>query len=218
MSKQPEIRGELSIVAIAHVAPNPWNPNRQDEATYQNQLASIQRYGFIQPIVVRELAPDKYQVIDGEHRLRAANELKMSRIPIWNLGKKSDADAKMLTEVFIHLRGNPDLELEAKLIRSLTADHKVSIAALADSIPLTADQIESLDKSLDFDWEAMKEKMNAAPPPPASPPEAGPPAGSTSNAHFVYRVFIECDNEKQQLALVHRLQEEGYKCRVLVND
>ncbi|WP_242491631.1 ParB N-terminal domain-containing protein [Holzapfeliella floricola] len=40
---------------------------------------TMQRYGLLQPIVVRQLAENDYEVIAGEHRIRAAKLLEWEK-------------------------------------------------------------------------------------------------------------------------------------------
>jgi ParB/RepB/Spo0J family partition protein len=54
------------------LTPNPWNPNQMDDEQYGKALNSIREFGFVDPVTVRELGNDTYQIIDGEHRWRAA--------------------------------------------------------------------------------------------------------------------------------------------------
>jgi len=217
-----EIKGKLEIVDIGKIKPNPWNPNRQSAGMYANQLASIKLHGFIQPVIVREVKGG-YELVDGEHRLRAATELGMAKLPIWNLGPKTEAEAKMLTEVFIHLHGSPDLVLEAELIKALVEEHKVDIDTLAHAIPLTTEQITELYQSLSFDWDAMQAPPPIPPPPPSNPegavtkaqaaggnvvtpPLITPPASGPDK----FTIVVECTDEEQQVELLEKLQEEGY--------
>lgn len=178
MASKPKLRGKATKLDVDKIRPNPWNPNVQDAFMYDRQKASIHTYGFAQPIIVRLAADGEYEIIDGEHRWRAAKELGMKQIPAWDLGKVTDTEAKQLVEVFIHLRGNPDLVAEAKLIRSLVDEDGLSVDVLAESLPFTTDQLGDLYKSLDFDWDQYK----VPPPPDASGGEEGEdsPAGDTA--------------------------------------
>jgi len=67
-------------LAVDMLVPNPWNPNVMSPAMYAKELASIRRFGFIDPVAVRRM-DTRYQIIDGENRVRAAIELHIGFIP-----------------------------------------------------------------------------------------------------------------------------------------
>jgi ParB family transcriptional regulator, chromosome partitioning protein len=53
-----------------------------DTEAMENLIASIQEHGILQPLLVRPLASNKYELIAGERRLRAAQILNLSEIPV----------------------------------------------------------------------------------------------------------------------------------------
>lgn len=66
---------------LDEIEPNPHQPRDGfDEEKMQQLVSSIKVNGILQPIIVRK-AGDKYQIIAGERRWRAAHELKMNSIP-----------------------------------------------------------------------------------------------------------------------------------------
>jgi ParB family chromosome partitioning protein len=73
--------------------PNRYQPRQVFSETKLEELAqSIKVHGFIQPIVVRP-AGDRYQIIAGERRWRAAQRLGLSRVPV---AIKSISDENLL--------------------------------------------------------------------------------------------------------------------------
>jgi ParB family transcriptional regulator, chromosome partitioning protein len=82
-----DISGEYVVGAIAHVPvhqiePNPFQPRTHfDEAELAELTISIQEQGIIQPITIRKLGYDKYQVIAGERRLKASRIAGLKEIP-----------------------------------------------------------------------------------------------------------------------------------------
>jgi len=84
-SAQPELPadGKVSLVPIAQVEANPNQPRRDFDPIALNELAqSIERDGIIQPIVVRRTATQKYQIIAGERRWRAATAAGLTEVPV----------------------------------------------------------------------------------------------------------------------------------------
>jgi len=82
-----DISGEYVVGAIAHVAvekiePNPFQPRMQfNEEELAELTLSIQAQGIIQPITIRKLGYDKYQLISGERRLKAVKLAGLTEIP-----------------------------------------------------------------------------------------------------------------------------------------
>jgi ParB family chromosome partitioning protein len=82
-----DISGEYVVGAIAHIAvekitPNPFQPRMQfNEEELAELTLSIQAQGIIQPITVRKMGYDTYQLISGERRLKAARLAGLTDIP-----------------------------------------------------------------------------------------------------------------------------------------
>jgi ParB family chromosome partitioning protein len=80
---EPPAAVEVGLeVPVDRLDPNPFQPRAQMRPAQLDALAaSIQESGIIQPILVRR-AGERYQVIAGERRLRAAQRLGLERVPI----------------------------------------------------------------------------------------------------------------------------------------
>ncbi len=71
------------MVPIEFVGRNPRNPRRYfDEAELQDLAASIRQHGIVQPVVVRTIAPERFEIIAGERRWRAAQLAGFVEIPV----------------------------------------------------------------------------------------------------------------------------------------
>lgn len=71
------------LVPIEFVSRNPNNPRRNfDENELQDLAASIRQHGIVQPVVVRPLAPQRFEIIAGERRWRAAQLAGFVEIPV----------------------------------------------------------------------------------------------------------------------------------------
>src|SRR6476619_4113707 len=83
-------------VPIEFLKPNPRNPRREFADAELAELAeSIRQHGVIQPIVVRPVrgAQDRYEIIAGERRWRAAQLASMHEVPIVTI-EESDSAAR----------------------------------------------------------------------------------------------------------------------------
>ena len=69
-------------INIKHIEINPNQPRLNiDNSNLQNLSDSIKEQGIIQPITVRKINSDKYQIISGERRFRAAKLAGLLSIP-----------------------------------------------------------------------------------------------------------------------------------------
>lgn len=74
----------LSEIPLAQIEPNPNQPRREfDEQALQELAASIREIGIIQPVTLRQVAPDRYQIIAGERRWRASQLAGLTAIPAY---------------------------------------------------------------------------------------------------------------------------------------
>jgi ParB family chromosome partitioning protein len=71
------------MIPIEFVTRNPRNPRRFfDDSELHDLASSIRQHGIVQPIVVRTLARDRYEIIAGERRWRAAQLAGLIEIPV----------------------------------------------------------------------------------------------------------------------------------------
>ena len=76
--------GAIANIAIAKIETNPFQPRNDFEEEALNELdESIREQGIIQPITVRKRGYDRYQVISGERRLRAAKAAGLEDVPCY---------------------------------------------------------------------------------------------------------------------------------------
>ncbi|RUO27000.1 chromosome partitioning protein ParB [Aliidiomarina minuta] len=87
-SQQPAIEdiaadnGELQKLPLEFLQPGRFQPRKDMSPEALEELAnSIRAQGIIQPVVVRKLATDSYEIIAGERRWRAAQLAKLDKIP-----------------------------------------------------------------------------------------------------------------------------------------
>lgn len=73
---------ELLDVEIDHIEPNALQPRTNfDEEQLENLAQSIRSNGVIQPLLLRRLGENRYQLVAGERRWRAAQRAGLERIP-----------------------------------------------------------------------------------------------------------------------------------------
>jgi ParB family chromosome partitioning protein len=82
MSGRPSVSADRKV-PIELVSRNPKNPRKNfAETELQDLASSIRQHGIVQPVVVRPLPGEKYEIIAGERRWRAAQLAGLVEIPV----------------------------------------------------------------------------------------------------------------------------------------
>ena len=81
---ESKVAGSINEIAIAQIEINPFQPRIEFVQENLQELAtSIQQLGIIQPLTVRKLGYDKYQLISGERRFRASKLAGLEKVPAY---------------------------------------------------------------------------------------------------------------------------------------
>jgi ParB family chromosome partitioning protein len=76
--------GSIASIPIKNIEANPFQPRTDfEEQALQELVDSIKEHGIIQPVTVRKLGFDKYQLISGERRFRASQIAGLKDIPAY---------------------------------------------------------------------------------------------------------------------------------------
>ena len=76
--------GNIAMLKISKIKANPFNPRIEFDKEGLTELASsIKELGIIQPLTVRKLGNDKYQIISGERRYRASQVAGLTEVPAY---------------------------------------------------------------------------------------------------------------------------------------
>lgn len=82
LEEAPVATGNMNEIAIGEIEVNPYQPRKDfDPETLQELTESIKVHGIIQPITVRRLSRNQYQLISGERRFQAARRAGLKTIP-----------------------------------------------------------------------------------------------------------------------------------------
>ncbi len=80
----PAVAGSVASIALDKIETNPFQPRTDFEIQALTELSeSIRQQGIIQPITVRKLGYDRYQIISGERRFRASKLAGLEVIPAY---------------------------------------------------------------------------------------------------------------------------------------
>ncbi len=132
----PEPRAGAIEVDVDRLSPNTFQPRGHVDAARLEDLAhSIKATGIIQPIVVRKVG-DRFQIIAGERRWRAAQQAGLLRVPVIVRAVAAGEERSLLEMALIEniQRENLNPIDEALAYRRLTDDFKLTQEAVAAAV------------------------------------------------------------------------------------
>jgi ParB/RepB/Spo0J family partition protein len=124
----------VRVVHIERIEPNPEQPRMVFEQEALDELAaSIREHGVLQPILVRPLGPNTYQIVAGERRWRASKQAGLATIPA--LIEDIDDDTALEIAIIENLQREDLTPLdEAAMFDRMIHQHGYSIRKLADKL------------------------------------------------------------------------------------
>ncbi|HEY5562239.1 MAG TPA: nucleoid occlusion protein [Clostridiaceae bacterium] len=144
---------------IDSIFPNLYQPRKHfDEDAIDELAQSIQSYGIIQPISVRKLGNDKYELVAGERRLRAAKKLGKGNIPaiIVDITDRDSAAIALLENL---QREDLNFLEEGEAYINLMKDHGYTQERLAEVIGKKQSTIANKIRILKLDEFIRKELL-----------------------------------------------------------
>jgi ParB family chromosome partitioning protein len=98
----------LAMVPIEQISPNPYQPRKTfNDASIEELARSVREHGIIQPLVVTKIGDNKYRLIAGERRFRAAQKAELKTVPV--VIKETMADGDVLQVALIENIQREDL-------------------------------------------------------------------------------------------------------------
>lgn len=207
-TEEPSLNGAVETFASpvgAHFAelpldsitPNPRQPREVfDEDALQELVTSIREVGLLQPVVVRQVGPARYELIMGERRWRASREAGLEAIPA--IVRATEDDKLLLDALLENLHRaqlNP-LE-EAAAYDQLLKDFNCTHDQLADRIGRSRPQVSNTLRLLKLS-PAVQRRVAA---------------GVLSAGHA--RALLSVEDSEEQDRLAHRIVAEGLSVRAV---
>jgi ParB family transcriptional regulator, chromosome partitioning protein len=182
-------------VPVSAIVPNPKQPRQIfDEEALEELKVSIQEVGLLQPIVVRELGGEKYELVMGERRWRAAQATGRETIPAIVRDTKDDAMLRDALLENIHRANLNPLE-EAAAYQQLLEEFGATHEELARRIGRSRPQISNTIRLLNLPAQVQKRVA----------------AGVLSAGHA--RALLGLEDGEAQEALALRIVAEGLSVR-----
>jgi ParB family chromosome partitioning protein len=141
--------GQQNEVAISAISPNPRQPRTHfDPVALEELIASIKEIGILQPPVVRQTTPGKYELIMGERRFRAAKAAGLKTIPVII---RQTPDNELLREALIEnihrsqLNALEEAAAYSQLLTDFNCTHDELAQKLGRSRPLVSNTIRLMN-------------------------------------------------------------------------
>ena len=141
--------GQQNEVAISAISPNPRQPRTHfDPIALEELIASIKEIGILQPPVVRQTTPGKYELIMGERRFRAAKAAGLKTIPVII---RQTPDNELLREALIEnihrsqLNALEEAAAYSQLLTDFNCTHEELAQKLGRSRPLISNTIRLMN-------------------------------------------------------------------------
>lgn len=177
---------------------NPWNPNHVDPESQAKIVASLERNGWVRPVIVRTLDDGALQILGGEHRVDAARELGW-KVPIVNLGKIDEARAKEIGLIDNARYGSDDAIELAELLQQLGNTDE-----LTSFLPYTDADLTQIFSSVDIALDDLDTDPEDEEEPKSK--ESKPPKTHTM---MRYKVPVE-DAESVSEVLQRVMKDQGF--------
>jgi ParB family chromosome partitioning protein len=127
----------IQRIPVAQIRPNPFQPRREFRPEDLSELeASLKVSGLLQPITVRKLGSDSYELIVGERRLRAATKIGWTEIPAVVKESQEVDERTLLTLALVENLQRTDLNPldEAQGYKRLTDEFGLTQQQVADAV------------------------------------------------------------------------------------
>ncbi|GAA3819075.1 ParB/RepB/Spo0J family partition protein [Streptomyces chiangmaiensis] len=193
----PPLGAHFAELPLDSITPNPRQPREVfDEDALAELITSIKEVGLLQPIVVRQVGPSRYELIMGERRWRACREAGLEFIPAI---VRATEDEKLLLDALLenlHRTQLNPLE-EAAAYDQLLKDFNCTHDQLADRIGRSRPQVSNTLRLLKLS-PAVQRRVAA---------------GVLSAGHA--RALLSVEDSEEQDRLAHRIVAEGLSVRAV---
>jgi ParB family chromosome partitioning protein len=148
---------KIREVSPSDIVENPRQPRRHFKADELSELqASIKEHGILQPLVVSEISPGKYELIAGERRLRASRGLGLKKIPV--VIRPLEEEQKKLELALIENIQRADLNPveEAQAYKMLIQDFNLRQEDVAQKVGKSRPAVANALRLLELDEEMLE--------------------------------------------------------------
>lgn len=179
---------------------NPWNTNEVSPENAEKLRVSITKFGMFKPIVCRELEDGSLQILGGQHRCEVATEMGLETVPVFNLGRLGDQQAKEIGLIDNSRYGTDDAIGLAELLKELGAED------MSDLLPFSDSEIDLMMSAADVDFDDLEPDDDDLGDDAGAEPEERAP-----KTHRVLRFKVPIGDDERISELIEKVQKKhGY--------
>ncbi len=190
------LQDEYLEVAIEKIAANPQQPRHDfNEKELQELADSIKEHGIIQPLIVAKIAPEQYELIAGERRLRAAKLAGLAMVPV--IVREEAGEREKLELALVENIQRHDLNPieEARSFKKLIEEFDLTQEQIADKVGKSRSAVANKTRLLALPVEIQRALIE----------------GKISEGHA--RTILAIENPEKQRALFEMILKENLTVR-----
>ena len=130
-----------------------WNYKTDDDFIQEALINNLKRNGQIENLIVREAKGGKYEVVNGNHRLRALKTLDFKTAFCFNLGEITELEAKRIALETNETKFRSNEYSLAKLLEEIKNDPDME--DLNETLPYNELQLQAFEDLAQFDIESL---------------------------------------------------------------
>ena len=146
---------QVSEIGVHVILAAAWNPNSMDEAMLSRLRRSVEKFGMLAPLVVRETADGRYETIGGAQRLAVLKDLSFTTAPCIVV-RADDAEARLLAQALNRISGEDDPAMKADALRRI-----LETLPAGDVLELLPDSAKYLKGLSEIGAESLCEHLRA---------------------------------------------------------
>ncbi len=153
LSPNKDNRNNINKIEISKISPNKKQPRKKfDDKEIKELSGSIKNQGLIQPLVVRKILNDSYEIVAGERRWRACQIAGLHEVEcvIMDISEEKVFELALIENI---QRENLNVVEEASAYKNLIQIYKLKNEELAKKLGKSASHISNLIRILDLDEE-----------------------------------------------------------------
>ncbi len=194
-SKQEVSSDNIFNIPVKKIQPNPGQPrNNFAEGKMQELVNSIKEHGLLQPLVLKKVGEDKFQIIAGERRFRACKRLKKETVPAILREVKDDQQLELSLIENIQRQNLNPIE-KAKAYKELINKHDLTQEDISKKLGKSRSSVANTLRLLKLD-EDVKEALKQ---------------GKISEGHA--RLLLSLDSSKKQKMFLRRILGKNWSVK-----
>ncbi len=151
-----EIKNEIRYLRVSQIEPNPFQPRQVfSEEELENLASSLREHGVLQPVLVRPVGDDRFQLIAGERRWRASQRAELLTIPA--IVRDVDDQSALELAIIENVQRHDISALEsAQAYKRLAAEFGLSQEKIAQRVGKSRAAVANTLRLLDLPTEALE--------------------------------------------------------------